>query len=385
MSTSGSNTNPTLRKRLPVNPSAEHLKKQAKRRVKADGSLSLSEAQHALAREYGSSNWAELMHVVETMSRGSTQTVNVKNDFEPLPAAANRNDLVEVQRILGEGKFTQHDLDLALARAVLKFKERRAIAELLIEYGADPDGQYGANYGPVVLAPCESLDADGIQFLVDHGADVAFAPMASKYGPQSPLRMVLGTYSRGSNAVKHRCIDILLEHGALVPTEVTPVFMSIHRGRAEELRSLLQAQPALVRKSFREMPHGNMQLAGAALLHMAVEFGEMECVDVLIECGADVNTRADVTDGVGGQSPVFHAIASNQQSNLPMLEHLIHRHGEAIDLSIRATFKLYGEPWTTPVTPIEFAKMTSSEETPHWRRTGKRELELLQSLSNRSR
>ena len=35
---------PRPRKRLPVNPSIEHLKKQAKRRVKADGSVSLSES-----------------------------------------------------------------------------------------------------------------------------------------------------------------------------------------------------------------------------------------------------------------------------------------------------------------------------------------------------
>ena len=100
-------------KRLPVNPSLENLKKQAKRLAKARPELSLQQAQHQLAVEYGSANWTELAHVVETMSRGSTQTTNVKNKMEPLPAAANYNDLAAVERILKDGPFTQHDLDLA--------------------------------------------------------------------------------------------------------------------------------------------------------------------------------------------------------------------------------------------------------------------------------
>src|SRR5262249_48055336 len=110
------------RKRLPVNPSLENLKKQAKRMTR-----SLPELEQQLAVEYGCRNWVELTHVVETMSRGATETVNVKAEREPLPAAANRSDLEAVRRILRDGPFTQHDLDLALARAVLRFDERRAI------------------------------------------------------------------------------------------------------------------------------------------------------------------------------------------------------------------------------------------------------------------
>src|SRR5436190_20917747 len=214
---------PRPRKRLPVNPSIEHLKKQAKRRVKADGSLSLSDAQHEMAREYGCRNWAELTHVVETMSRGATQTNNVKQDFEPLPAAANRNDLEAVRRILEHEEFTQHDLDLALARATLRFLERRAIAELLIEHGADPNGQYGANYGPIIFAPCETLDPDGIQFLIDQGADVTFEPVQTKYGQACPVGHIFGSYVRGKNTQRHRCFDILTNHGARIPAEISAI------------------------------------------------------------------------------------------------------------------------------------------------------------------
>ena len=60
---------PQQRKKLPVNPSIEHLQKQAKRRTKQNPSLQLAAAQHQLAQEYGCTNWAALAQVVETMSR----------------------------------------------------------------------------------------------------------------------------------------------------------------------------------------------------------------------------------------------------------------------------------------------------------------------------
>src|SRR5262245_62982123 len=62
---------PRPRKRLPVNPSLEHLKKQAKRLAARDPSMQLADAQHRLAHEYGCKSWAELAHVVETMGRGA--------------------------------------------------------------------------------------------------------------------------------------------------------------------------------------------------------------------------------------------------------------------------------------------------------------------------
>ena len=370
------------RKKLPVNPSIEHLGKQAKRRAAADPSLKLADAQHALAREYGCVNWAELTHVVETMSRGATPLVGVKSEYEPLPAAANRSDTDAVRRILTEGSFTQHDLDLALARAVLAFNKRREIAELLVEHGADPDGQYGSNYGPIVLATAECVDPDGLQFLIDHGADVTFAPLATKYGPASPLLAIMGSYLRGRNEAKQRYIDMLLKHGAHVPSDVMPEFLAIHRGDVAALAQSVDHDPSLAHSRLAMLPGSyNMGLEGATLLHMAVEFGEIDCIDLLIARGADINARSQVIDGIGSQTPIFHAIASNQKGNLPTLEHLIKRYCQSIDMTVRATFRLYGEPYRTPVTPLEYAQAASAPDTPAWRRPCEREMELLRRLS----
>lgn len=368
------------RKRLPVNPSLENLRKQAKRLARIRPELSLQQAQHQIAVEYGCKHWSELSHIVETMSRGATVITNAKHELEPLPAAANRNDFHEVQRILREGPFTQHDLDLALARSVLRFSERKAVAEALVNAGADPDGQYGSNYGPIVFVTGECLDPDGLQFLIDHGADVSFPAVATKYGGATPMSYTLGAYIRGHNERKHRCIEILLRHGAIVPPEVSEPMLAIHRGDTAALSEMVLRDPSLLARRFADMPYGNIDLRGAGLIHLATEFGELKCLDVLLDQNADVNLRAEIIDGIGGQSAIFHAIATIQGANLPTLEHLLRRAGQRIDMSVQATFRLFGEPMAMCVTPLEYAEFASGPDIPDWRRASEREIQLLKSL-----
>ena len=163
----------TPRKKLPVKPSIEHLRKRAKRLSRVDRALALADAQHRIAREYGCRNWAELTHMVEAMNRGAGQLSYVKYEMEALPQAANSSDLEKVREILASGEFTQHDLDLALARSVLRFGERGGIAQLLVDHSADPDGQYGSDYGPIVFADinarAETIDGLGGQTPIYHG------------------------------------------------------------------------------------------------------------------------------------------------------------------------------------------------------------------------
>ncbi|WOO41621.1 ankyrin repeat domain-containing protein [Rubellicoccus peritrichatus] len=330
------------RKRLPVKPSAEHLRKQAKRRQRLAEGRTLADVQYEMAQEYGCRNWGELMHVVETMLRGADQLSNVKYDWEALPKAVNEDDIDRVREILASGKFTQHDLDLGLARA-LYFPKRRELAELLVEHGADVDGQYGSDYGPIVLVTGEGLNADALQFMIDHGCDVTFSPIKSKYGQASPMGHTLGSYVRGRNEHKHRCIEILEKHGAYMPPEVTPPMMAIHKGDAKLLKQMLRDDPGLVHRQFPDMPYGNISLKGATLFHLAAEYAEIECINVLLDHGADINVRAMVIDGVGGQTPVFHAAAAYDHWKAEALPLLTERVGEWLDTSVRATVKRFDE------------------------------------------
>jgi hypothetical protein len=240
------------RKRLPVNPSLEHLQKQAKRITKKNPALKLAEAQHQIAQGYGCRNWAELTHVVEVMRRGADQLVNVVREVEPLPKAARGGDIEEIRRILQGGQFTQLDLDQGLAHALWydgpSWVVRKAIADLLLEYGADPNGQYGSNFGPIIFGTGGS--PEGLQYLIDAGADVTFPPIQTKYGAVCPMSQALGPYIRDNKDRKHRCIDILLKHGAYIPPEVSPPILAIHRGDAAQLGELLDHNRELLTRRY---------------------------------------------------------------------------------------------------------------------------------------
>ncbi|CAN5396688.1 hypothetical protein BH09VER1_BH09VER1_08590 [soil metagenome] len=375
------------RKKLPVNPSLEHLQKQAKRRVKQTSSLQLAAAQHQLALEYGCRNWAELARIVETMSRGADQLVNVKREFEALPKAARAVDMPHIRAILASGSFTQHDLDQALAHSLWysehgTWEDRKEMADLLIAHGADPDGQYGGNYGPIVFGTGECLNSDGLKYLIDAGADVTFPPVQTKYGAQCPLSYVLGTYSRGANERKHRMVDLLLQHGAYLSPEITPPILAIHRGDAAQLANFLDQDEDLLTRRFPDMPYGNIELRGATLLHCAVEFGEIECLEELFKRYADINMKADLIDGIGGQTPVFHAINTPGDGNFSTLEYLMRRVGPWIDMSLKATWRNFMATQTSPMTPLEYAESAAKTESAKWRKMIDRELVILRSLDH---
>ena len=64
-----------MSRRLPDHPNLEHLKNQAKDRLRdlqsQNRGSKLSDAQHAIAREYGCVNWSELKARVEAVASRS--------------------------------------------------------------------------------------------------------------------------------------------------------------------------------------------------------------------------------------------------------------------------------------------------------------------------
>jgi hypothetical protein len=97
MSTSNSGAN-APRKRLPLQPSEENLKKQAKRRARLDA-IQLAEAQHRIANDYGFASWPKLVAYVESVRKGSDDWRRDPNDN--LPKFANAGDVEKVKAMLG--------------------------------------------------------------------------------------------------------------------------------------------------------------------------------------------------------------------------------------------------------------------------------------------
>jgi hypothetical protein len=332
---------------FPVRPDLDQLKHQAKDLLRAvrrgdpsavaelrkhhlkpvePGAAKLADAQHALARSYGLPSWPRLVlacRMTDAIWRDDADAVRdlvtkhppllhedargVKGNWgPPMSYAANlgRDRILAMLRDLGAA-----DLEHAFDRACLQ--GQLATARRLYEMGARPAHD-------AVMGPCETLNAAGLAFLFELGAE-----LSDKEGNRlAPVALILQTYSRNPEG-KHRCLEILAERGIDLPD--TPP-MAVHRGRIDQLEEHLRRDPGLLARTFSHEEiyppelgchadqslalHGT-PLAGTTLLHLCVDNDEIEIARWLLERGADANAKAAVdADGFGGHTPLFGCVVS---------------------------------------------------------------------------
>jgi len=101
--------------------------------------------------------------------------------------------------------------------------------------------------------------------------------------------------------------------------------MALHRGRIDLLEEHLRRDPGMLTRTFAHeeiyppelgchdevlATHGT-PLAGATLLHMCMDYGEMEIAEWLLARGMPVDARAAVdADGFGGHTALFATVVS---------------------------------------------------------------------------
>lgn len=332
---------------FPVRPNLEQLKHQAKDLLCAikqgkpsalaelkkyhpkaimPENAKLADAQLVLARSYGLPSWprmATACRMTDAIWRGDIDAVRelvlqdprlLHDDARGLPSnwgppmsyAANigQSKIIQMLRELGAV-----DLQHAFDRACLQ--GRLETAQQLYAMGARPEVD-------AVMGPCETLNDSGLAFLLQLGA-----PLADKQGdPLAPVALLLQTYSRYPQG-KHHCLEIVAKQGIALPD--TPP-MALHRGRIDLLENHLQHDPQLLSRTFSHQEifppelgchadeslalHGT-PLAGATLLHISIDYDEIEIMRWLIAHGADVNAKAGVdADGFGGHTPLFGCVVS---------------------------------------------------------------------------
>jgi hypothetical protein len=333
---------------LPVRPNLEQLKHQAKdllrdvRRGEPDSVAAfakhhperiapeqtrLADAQLVLARLYGAPSWPRLVlacKLIDAIWRDDVEavrqlvmkhpnllrehaTIRDSNWGPPMTYAANlgRDRIIRMLHQLGA---TDHEW--AVGRAVLQSKI--ATAKMLHEMLGSPPPPEDALGGPAY-----TLSVSGTAFLFEIGAKVRDAAG----NRLAPVHVVLETDSRKPEA-KHRILEMYVEHGLELPDTPT---MALHRGRIDLLEAHLRRDPNLLRRTFTHeeiyppelgchsevlATHGT-PLAGATLLHMCVDYDEMEVAQWLLARGMDVDARAAVdADGFGGHTALFAAVVS---------------------------------------------------------------------------
>ena len=335
------------KRHLPVRPNLDQLKSQAKdllREYRANEShaiedfselhprapnsseAKLADAQLVLARSYGVPTWPRLVQacqMTDAIHRNDVESIQeliarhpellhedargVRGNWgPPMSYAANlgRDEIIQVLAAAG-AKDLQHAFDRACLQG------RIETARWLFANGAN------LTRG-IVMGACETQNAEGLELLLELGAELC----DSEGNRMAPVAMLLETYCRSPDG-KHRCLELVAEHGIYLPE--TPV-MAIHRGRIDLLEVWLRHEPDLLDKTFSYRDiyplelgchedtslglHGT-PLDGTTLLHMCVDFDEMQIARWLLEKGADANAKGRVdADGYGGHTPLFNAVVS---------------------------------------------------------------------------
>jgi hypothetical protein len=123
--------------------------------------------------------------------------------------------------------------------------------------------------------------------------------------------------------IRNRSIlELYVQHGLELPDTPT---MALHRGRLDLLEEHLRRDPRLLERTFTHEEiyppelgcHDDVQatqgtpLAGTTLLHMCVDYDEIEIARWLREHGMDPDAKAAVdADGFGGHMPIFATVVS---------------------------------------------------------------------------
>ncbi len=383
---------PPASRSLPDRPNLRHLKDQARELLNAGNAASLTDAQFRIARLYGFASWPKLKAHVESLDEiGQLKQAIDGNDLEAVKSLMTRNPslhraplgygkdgpltwvaecrvpweppgparLAIAQWMIDNGSDVHQGGDGPLMRAALN-GSRIPMMELLVANGADVNARWHGHF-PIIFAPCESIHAQSLRWLLDHGAD----PMCGQHpgdedlhptnkdplvgtpaplpgtpgGPgdrETALDYVIATYARSTQLGE--CIEMLQAAGCTT-RRGEPAVLAVLSGRADRLVQVLESDPGLAKRRFPDLDFGTtanrrLTLRGGTLLHVAAEYGNLAAARLLLEFGANVNARVELdAPGIGGQTPIFHAVSQYADGGLPVARLLV---AWGADLHLRA-------------------------------------------------
>lgn len=202
-----------------------------------------------------------------------------------------------------------------------------------------------------------STESDLLEAFECHSAQEIRRSLAAGISPVEPIKgkrpidILIEMYTRSANFAE--CLLVMLDAGAVIDD---PILAAVLLDDEAALRRALNPS-VLERKLTLLCAYTSCE--GVSPLHVCAEFNSVRCAAVLLSAGADVNARADLdADGLGGQTPLFHAVNSNHNHCRPMMELLVEA---GADLNVRLKGLVWGKTfeWETAlfdVTPLSYAQ-----------------------------
>jgi ankyrin repeat protein len=205
-----------------------------------------------------------------------------------------------------------------------------------------------------------SLEADYLGAFEEHSPEGIRAALSAGASPtepikgKTPIEHLIEGYLRSPRFAA--CLGVLIEAGAALND---PLLESLLLDDDSRLRQLLEEGGRAELSRHLRVPCAFTSCDGVTPLHVCAEFNSVKCARVLIAAGADVNARAAVdNEGLGGQTPVFHAVNSIFNYCRPALELLVEA-GADLNLRLKGLVWGSGADWETvilDVTPISYAQ-----------------------------
>ena len=101
-------------------------------------------------------------------------------------------------------------------------------------------------------------------------------------------------------------------------------------------------------------------LKDVTLLHICAEYNHMECAELLLNRGADINAIAGFDEnGFGGQTAIFHTVNQYLNNSIDVLKLLISRKAD-LNITVKGLIWGKGYEWETfipSINPISYAMM----------------------------